>query len=111
VGAEGQTGQEIKAVNLKHYSPISHEELEKLLVPQYIQAIPKTDGWGHPYEFYLNAEDLLGQQVMGIRSPGRDGAFSTTEYVVGPFTPESFNEDIVWSDGYFVRWPQAPTTQ
>ena len=112
-GAAGQsqTEKEAKTVNLKHYPPISHEELEKLLVPEYIQAIPKTDGWGHPYEFYLNVEDPLAQQVLGIRSPGRDGEYSAAEYVVGPFTPESFDEDIVWTDGFFVRWLQVPQPQ
>jgi len=112
-GAAGQSQTEkgTQTVSLTQYSPISHEELEKLLVPEYIQAIPKTDGWGHPYEFYLNVEDPLAQQVLGIRSPGRDGEYSSTDYVVGPFTPESFDEDIVWTDGFFLRWPQAPKKQ
>ena len=43
---------------------------------------------------------------MSIRSPGRDGKYSATEYSVTPFDPVDFDEDIVWADGFFVRWPQ-----
>ncbi|MFP5288928.1 MAG: hypothetical protein ACLGI9_24540, partial [Thermoanaerobaculia bacterium] len=67
----------------------------------------EKDGWGHPYEYYLNVENPLAPQVMGIRSPGRDGEFSAVSYTVGPFDPYDFDEDIVWADGFFVRWPQA----
>ena len=111
VGAGGagqsQTSEASKVVALEQYPPISRQELGKILVPQYMQSIPETDGWGHPYEFYLNTENPLAKQVMGIRSPGRDGKFSATAYTVGPFAPDNFDEDIVWSDGFFVRWPQA----
>lgn len=50
----------------------------------------------------------MAQQVMRIRSPGRDGRFSANDYTVSPFEPTNFDEDIVWTDGYFTRWPQAP---
>lgn len=108
-GAAGQsqTETEIHIVELKQYEPISREELQKILLPQYMQSIPETDGWGHPFEYYLNVEDPMAPQVMGIRSPGRDGKFSSINYTVGAFEPSDFDEDIVWADGFFVRWPQA----
>jgi hypothetical protein len=96
-----------KIVALKQYPLISRNELEKILVPKYIQSIQETDGWGHPYEFYLNTANPVAKEVMSIRSPGRDGRFSATDYTVGPFASNNFDEDIVWSDGFFVRWPQA----
>ena len=101
-GAAGQS-----QVDLQQYPVISREELEKILVPQYLQAIPETDGWGHPYEFYLNVETPLAKQVMSIRSSGRDGKFSAVSYSVGSFGPSNFDEDIVWADGFFVQWPQV----
>jgi uncharacterized protein len=108
-GAAGQsqTAETITA-RIDQYSPISRAELVEILVPQYLQEIPETDGWGHPYEFYLNVADPLAKEVMSIRSPGRDGTFSATDYSVSSFTPDDFDEDIVWVDGFFVRWPQAP---
>jgi hypothetical protein len=107
-GAAGQmqTEKPGKGADLTKYVPITPAALEKILVPQYMHTIPERDGWGHPYEFYLDIAHPLAQQVMGVRSPGRDGKFSTTSYVAGGFTPEDFDEDIVWVDGYFVRWPQ-----
>lgn len=86
-------------------SRITAEELEKLLVPQYLTSLPKTDGWGHAYEYYLNVANPLAPQVMAIRSPGRDGIASGSVYSVAKFAPDNFDEDIVWADGFFVRWP------
>ncbi|HEX4961683.1 MAG TPA: hypothetical protein VF173_12640 [Thermoanaerobaculia bacterium] len=91
---------------IQKYVPITRAELEKLLVPHYAKSIPETDGWGHPYEYYLSVKNVLAREVMGIRSPGRDGRFSTTEYPLGSFAPNDFDEDIVWTDGFFVRWPE-----
>lgn len=86
---------------------ISREDLAKLLVPKYIPSIPAADGWGHPYEFYLNTTDLDAQVIMGLRSAGRDGKFSGSAYTVDSFSPTDEDQDIVWMDGYFVRWPQV----
>jgi hypothetical protein len=77
-------------VHLKDYQPISVAELEKVLIPQYLTSIPKTDGWGHPYEYFLNRDNPLAKQVMAIRSPGRDGKFAANDYGVSSFE----------------RWPQ-----
>lgn len=106
--AAGQSQSEPggKRIDLGQYKRISHAELEKLLVPRYLQSIPEVDGWGHPYEIYLNVDNVLAPQVMSIRSPGRDGIYSAVNYTVSGFTPENFDEDIVWADGFFVRWPQ-----
>lgn len=104
-GAAGQSPVDKKIVDLDDYHLISHKELTKILVPQYIQAVPETDGWGHPYEFHLHVTNPVASRVMCIRSPGRDGRFSTRKYEVGGFVLNKFDEDIVWADGYFVRWP------
>jgi len=104
---QSQTEKSNPAVALESYPRISVKELAKLLVPDYLQEIPETDGWGHPYEFYLNVKDPMAKEVMMIRSPGKDGKFSDAHYSVSSFTPGDFDQDIVWADGFFVRWPQA----
>jgi hypothetical protein len=108
--AAGQSQQDRNGqwTDLKGYTPISHAELEKILVPQYLQSLPEVDGWGYRYEYFLNVPHPLEQKIMGIRSPGRDGVFSGTDYKLEAFDPGDFYEDIVWSDGFFVRWPQKP---
>jgi hypothetical protein len=103
--AAGQS-QVPEPIDLADYVPISHADLATLLVPTYMQEVPELDGWESPYDFYLNVANPLAEQIMSIRSPGRDGAFSDTFYTVDPFDPESFDEDIVWADGFFARWPQ-----
>ena len=103
---QSQTETATSIVELKHYPLVSRDDLVKILLPQYMQRVPATDGWGHPYEYYLNVANPLAPQVMGIRSPGRDGEFSAVSYSVGPFDPDDFDEDVVWTDGFFVRWPQ-----
>ena len=96
----------VEAVDFGTVPLISREELEKILVPKYIASIPHQDGWGHPYEFRLNTQDPNAVRVMGVRSAGRDGQFAGNVYEVGAFSPPEYDQDVVWVDGYFMRWPQ-----
>jgi len=84
----------------------TEEEIRVLLTPRYMQQVPKADGWKRPYEFYLNDENVFSEHVMLIRSGGHDGDASASEYQVSSFDPTDYDQDIVWADGFFVRWPQ-----
>jgi hypothetical protein len=90
------------AVDVTAYTPISRADLEARLVPLYIGAVPELDGWGYPYEYYL-ADDFPSAQVMLIRSAGADGKLEGPVYSPGDVT--SFDQDLVWADGSFVRGP------
>jgi prepilin-type N-terminal cleavage/methylation domain-containing protein len=95
-------------VNLASYgTAIGVTALSSTLVPQYLQAIPTLDGWKHAYDYYLNS-NTMAQQVMAIRSKGRDGTAVADDYTVTSFEPTNYDQDIVWADGFFVRWPQKP---
>ncbi len=98
-------------VNISEVPAISREDLEKLLVPKYIAHVPETDGWGNPYEFHLDVQLKAHQGVMGLRSAGRDGAFSGETYQIGGFPLNEFDQDIAWVDGFFVRWPEGPKAE
>jgi hypothetical protein len=93
--------------NMQDIPVISRTDLAKLLVPKYIADIPDKDGWGHPYEFHLNASDPNAVTVFGLRSGGADGKFSSNVYTIGAFPDSDAKQDLVWIDGYFVRWPEA----
>lgn len=95
-----------KSQQLSAYHEISLEDLEELLVPLYIQEIPRTDGWGNPYEFALN-QGLRAANILGVRSSGRDGTFEEGPYTPSSFSSEDYDPDIVWNDGFFIRWPSA----
>lgn len=91
-------------------SSMSATGLHAELVPQYIQAIPDRDGWKFPLQFFLRVDTPGAEQVMAIRSGGQDGIFESDVYEAGPFVPTDYPRDIVWADGFFVRWPQGGTT-
>jgi len=97
-------------VDMSSYVSIDETYLDstKGLVPQYMQDVPALDGWKNAYEYYLNTENPLAQQVMAIRSLGRDKTEETASYSVTSFEPTDYDQDIVWADGFFVRWPQKP---
>jgi general secretion pathway protein G len=96
--------------DLAAYSAITASELEALLVSDYIQEIPDRDGWKHALDYYLNTADPGARKIMAIRSPGRDGVFSGDTYESGGFEPRDYDQDIVWADGMFIRWPQRLTS-
>jgi prepilin-type N-terminal cleavage/methylation domain-containing protein len=95
-------------VDISNYEggPLTPDELAAELSPRYIQEIPDQDGWKNPYEFYLNIANPLVENVMLIRSGGRDLAFAADTYEFGAFDPTDYAQDIVWADGFFVKWPQ-----
>jgi hypothetical protein len=87
---------------------ISYDDLAAILVPTYLAELPRTDGWGHPFEFCMNRERPgAARGVVGIRSPGRDGRWEGGVYPIGRFDPADVDRDLVWVDGYFITWPEA----
>lgn len=95
-----------KEVDFQRVPAISREDLAAILVPKYIASIPEADGWGNPYEFRLNTKDANAIVVMALRSAGKDGQFSGSHYSVSSFEPSEFDQDVIWMDGFFVRWPE-----
>ena len=97
-------------VDLSAYTGITTQALiAGQLVSQYIQDVPTLDGWKGAYEYSLNTANPLAKQVMYIRSLGRDKTAASASYTVNSFDPTDYDQDIVWADGFFVRWPQKGT--
>jgi type II secretion system protein G len=69
------------------------------LTPTYIAQPPKTDGWGRFMKYSLS----VGTDKYRIRSSGRDN--SDAAFVCG--TTTNFNDDIVYSNGTFIQWPEG----
>ena len=90
---------------------VSGPALVGLLTPTYIKALPQNDGWSRPYGFGLDKAvgAANAAQQYGIRSQGKDGAFSTGAYTVGPTS--LFDCDIVYSNGSFIVYPEGIQTQ
>ena len=108
VGAAAAGASQVP-VDITDYPPITQASLTTFLVPEYLEEVPAFDGWDHAYDYHLDTANPLAQHVMAIRSPGRNGTFSGTTYTVETFAPDSFDEDLVWVDGYHVRRPGSRT--
>ena len=78
---------------------VTHDALAASLSPTYMRGIPKSDGWGRPFQFGAAG------RVYGIRSAGRDGVYESDTYEQGAgANPDC---DIVYSNGNFVRYPET----
>lgn len=106
VGAASAGG----SVDLDSYTGVSTvTEIAAQLVSQYVQDVPSIDGWKGSYFYRLDTGNPLNAQVMAIASGGRDKSTPGGTYSVSAFDPTDYNQDIVWADGYFARWPQKIT--
>lgn len=78
----------------------------------YMQEVPQKDGWRFNF-VYAYSGNVLGSQVIAIGSGGRNGDLPEAvlpSKTVGPFTPTAYDQDIIWADGFFVRWPSGAAT-
>ena len=103
---DNDPGEKSPSWDWRDCKSISHQDLEAMLVPEFIDSVPAKDPWGNDYEFCLNP-DVQAVPALGIRGRGSDGRFEGYEYLVGGFKSSRTERDIVWSDGYFVTWPSA----
>ena len=98
-------GASAGVLDLASYAPITYANLHAQLIPQYLQALPQRDGWKRDFDFYFDVA-APEEAVMAIRSAGQDLTPAANAYTPGAFDPTDYAQDIVWADGFFVRWPQ-----
>lgn len=101
--AAGQSGD----FSMDNYTMVSLSQVVGELVPQYMQSIPRRDGWNFSFDYHLNITQADATQVMAIRSFGRDGVADGDVYTSGGYLSSEYDKDIVWADGFFVRWPSG----
>jgi type IV pilus assembly protein PilA len=106
-----QVGAAATMVDLGSYGTVATgTTLTTVLVPQYLQSVPVVDGWKTQFDYYLKTAKPLDPQVMAIHSYGRDKTKQLTSGInVTSFDPTDYDQDILWADGFFVRWPQKVT--
>jgi len=110
-------GQGVTIWDGTDYTQVLHADLFGTMHPTstffYLNELPKTDGWKNSY-LYGFTGNPLGSQVIAIGSAGRNGAdVALTAFgsaTIGPFVPTKYDEDILWADGFFVRWPGGTVT-
>ena len=62
------------------------------------ESLSPNDGWGRPYRIRIDSG------IVTVTSAGRDGIFETRPSF-GAIT--TFDQDIVFSDGGFVQYPEG----
>jgi type II secretory pathway pseudopilin PulG len=109
------TAVEAYAVDHKHYpDAIDVSGLNGELVPTYIRVVPTVDGWGHSLHYDAWSSQGSGTDSYAIGSGAKDGVFlhqSLRDYLASPQGTTNFNDDIVYSNGSFVQYPQGTQVQ
>ena len=102
------------------FAQLDYEEIFGYLHPSdtffYLQDVPTHDAWGSQLDFYMNTDRLTDSQLL-LCAAARDDNFEncngTDDIPIGPFVATNFDQDIIWADGFLVRWPDirgnAPT--
>ena len=81
-------------------------QIASALEPAYIQLVPPRDGWKRSFLYRMDISDPTAQRLFLIASGGSDRSIPSGVYSVGSFDPTDYEEDIIWADGFFLRWPQ-----
>jgi len=97
----------------KYGTDLTRDQLFSTLHPSstffYMNEVPEVDGWKHLYWYGYNGNPLASN-IIGIASIGRQGGTAGDNpgnQLIGPFTPTNYDQDIIWADGFFVRWPSG----
>lgn len=72
----------------------------------YAQTIPQVDGWNSPLRYAVGPNRIR----LLICSTGRDTTFkecNPDDIVVEPFLGTDYDQDIIWAEGYFLRYPNT----
>lgn len=69
---------------------------DQLALVAHGQKLPLVDGWGNPFRIEFSKDSYL------VQSAARDG---TLEAITKVGTITTYDEDIVFADGTFVRYP------
>lgn len=101
-----------ESVDLDLFPPITAADLRSILIASctfyYVPYVPELDPWGHPYDYFLDVEDVLHTEVLAVRGRGRDGLAEGSVYETGVFPAYQLDHDTVLADGLEVRVPDDP---
>src|SRR5438270_871644 len=97
---------------------ITQAQLSGALSPTYIKLLPNKDGWGNKLAFYTDQpwNDSKPAQNYIVWSAAKNddsagaGGFDATASSPGGATP-NFNDDILFSNGVFLQYPEGVQTQ
>ncbi len=74
--------------------------LASVLEGEYVTRVTPTDSWGHPFLYTGTTLDYT------IGSTGKDGG-SSLALIGGGGETSNFVDDIIYSKGSFIQWPDG----
>ena len=98
----------------------TQDQLSSGLVPTYIKLLPAKDGWGNIWRFQIDQpwNDTQPAQNYIVWSAAKNGssvAGSNTGFTAAAADPggatTNFNDDILFTNGVFVQYPEGVQTQ
>ena len=97
---------------------VDASSLSGAVSPTYIKLLPNKDGWGNALKFYTdqawnNAAPAQNYLVWsGAKNATSDPA-ATTGFQAAPTggATTNFNDDVIFSNGVFVQYPEGVQTQ
>ncbi len=102
-----------KTYNTNGMANVPYADLVLYLHPTdtffYATDVPQNDAWGFRFRFSKGGTTGNRDRLL-ICARGRDGVFNACSQrliPVEPFLTTDYDRDIVWADGYFVRWPEG----
>jgi len=125
------TGWEARATDTNRYNAggsisvlavctalMAHSDMSSALVPTYIKIVPKVDGWNNPLRYMTQYPwgSTPASNDYVIWSAGRNGStdglqgWEATATSPGGATT-NYDDDIIYSDGIFVQYPEGAQTQ
>jgi general secretion pathway protein G len=89
----------------------SLDDLAAELEPAYLAEVPRLDGWEKPILYTCwGFETEGGCDTYVLASGGRDGVFEHDDlgaYDAATFDGSDYDQDLVFSDGLFLRHPES----
>ncbi len=95
---------------------VPYGSVQSGLVPTYIKLLPNKDGWGDPYDYRADQGWAVTSPAQNylVRSAGKNGSTDGTQgfddAAPGGATT-NFNDDIIFSNGVFIQYPEGIQTQ
>jgi type II secretion system protein G len=86
----------------------TYTAMKAMLTPTYMAALPEKDGWKGPYKFYAETNNYFLSSV-GRPSSTADTVAPAPAAVTAGQTGD-FDDDIAFSNGSFVRYPEGVQT-
>ncbi len=97
---------ELAGLTIPAFGTPTTSELSGALSPTYIKSMPQNDAWGTPFDVGADA----GAYV--IASYGKNkSADEATGTDITPMSTNTFNNDIIFSNGSFVVYPEGVQNQ